>query len=317
MPGKAKYFNHSHIRTLIGVFGKVFSRLYTARFSDDGSEIEALRLVPTAYLPFSKEFLPQEEIARNESLKNRIRIYEHFPRITYDFKGLSYQPGKQRALNRQYQNQRNVNQFGFMPAPYDLSFELNIVARDQFTATQIVEQILPYFRPHLTVAIRHEVFDENEKDVVINLEDITLEDNYDELDARRIIRYILTFTVETDFWPRVQNSDLELIKFLQENNRIEVPPDLIPPDDPDDSDEDVTNPGDTQNTVGIIEKIIIDQHDYNVFQSDDLFWPVQERCVIEPNPNTATNLSEVESLDTSLSFPDDESQRIPLVDGEA
>ena len=41
----------------------------------------------------------------------------------------------------------------YMPVPYNLDFELYILAKNQDDGLQIVEQILPYFQPEYNVTI--------------------------------------------------------------------------------------------------------------------------------------------------------------------
>ena len=41
----------------------------------------------------------------------------------------------------------------FMPVPYNLGFELNILVKLNDDALQIVEQILPYFQPSFNVTV--------------------------------------------------------------------------------------------------------------------------------------------------------------------
>ena len=41
----------------------------------------------------------------------------------------------------------------FMPVPYNIGFELNILVKLNDDALQIVEQILPYFQPSFNVTI--------------------------------------------------------------------------------------------------------------------------------------------------------------------
>ena len=40
-----------------------------------------------------------------------------------------------------------------MPVPYNMDFEMNIMAKNSDDALQIVEQILPFFQPDYTVTL--------------------------------------------------------------------------------------------------------------------------------------------------------------------
>ena len=66
----------------------------------------------------------------------------------------------------------------FMPVPYNLDFELFIMAKQSDDALQIIEQILPYFQPDYTVTI-NDMADMNiKRDVPIVLNSIGYEDSY-------------------------------------------------------------------------------------------------------------------------------------------
>ena len=74
----------------------------------------------------------------------------------------------------------------YVPVPYNLSFELGVIAKSQDDALQIVEQILPYFQPSFSVTLNM-IPDMNEKrDVAIVLNGITSEDEWDDSFLNRI-----------------------------------------------------------------------------------------------------------------------------------
>ena len=60
----------------------------------------------------------------------------------------------------------------YVPVPYNINFELGIIAKSQDDALQILEQILPYFQPSFSVTLNM-IPDMNEKrDVAIVLNNI-------------------------------------------------------------------------------------------------------------------------------------------------
>ena len=80
------------------------------------------------------------------------------PRIGFEIQNISYDPS--RKLNS-IQNLKKVNSSTqgktmsqqFMPVPYNMDFEMNIMAKNSDDALQIVEQILPFFQPDYTVTL--------------------------------------------------------------------------------------------------------------------------------------------------------------------
>uniref|UniRef100_A0AAU8HZA1 Tail sheath stabilizer n=1 Tax=Rhizobium phage IG49 TaxID=3129228 RepID=A0AAU8HZA1_9CAUD len=251
------------MRTAIGLFGAVFNRIYIARFDRTGTKIDKLCHVPILYVPRSRIFT-KDWISNEESNKD---IYEKFygvyPRICFEFEGMSYRQAVQLQKTAKI---RVGSQFGFTPTPYTLGFSMHIVARDQNTALQVVEQIIPRFKPSMTIECDHEVFDNINKDVRINLIDISLEDNATDYDEKRIVVYTLNFEMEIDFYGYVKGADIEIAKTGECGIDVEVPIMELCPDD-----------GGGSELGEQIEKIIVDYHDLKVWPK---FWPTLERDII-------------------------------------
>lgn len=66
-----------------------------------------------------------------------------------------------------------------MPVPYNIEFELAIIAKTQDDGLQIVEQILPFFQPQFTVTINLIPEMEETRDVPIILNSIDYNDDYE------------------------------------------------------------------------------------------------------------------------------------------
>ena len=82
-----------------------------------------------------------------------------------------------------------------MPVPYNLAFQLYIMAKQSDDALQIVEQILPYFQPDYTLTINDMADMGIKRDVPIVLNSISYEDNYQgDFAERRAVIYNLDFT---------------------------------------------------------------------------------------------------------------------------
>lgn len=260
---RSRYFSHSSIRKSIALFGAVFSRIYIARFSTDGTKIDKLVHVPIIHMPRSKMYA-KDFGANSEGEKELYaRFFEVFPRITFELTGLSYRSGSQLQPAARFIS--GNKQFSKIPVPYDLEIRMNVVSRDQSTALQVIEQILPYFKPSLTVGCKHEVYDDQEKDSMITLTGISLDDDYPDNDSIRVVAYQLTFTMKTDLFPYTKGADVELAKTGECDIDVEVPiVELCP------------GPGD-EGEGELIERVIIDYHDLKVYPD---FMPVLERETI-------------------------------------
>tara|TARA_R110000868_G_scaffold173058_2_gene409068 strand:- start:516 stop:1289 length:774 start_codon:yes stop_codon:yes gene_type:complete len=89
----------------------------------------------------------------------------------------------------------------YMGVPYDLTFELNIYAKNIDDGTHIVEQILPYFNPDYTVTINAIPELGFLKDVPVILNSVTNNVQYEgNFDSVRYINWTLTFTVKANYY---------------------------------------------------------------------------------------------------------------------
>ena len=97
----------------------------------------------------------------------------------------------------------------YVPVPYNLNFELGIIAKSQDDALQITEQILPYFQPSFSITLNM-IPDMNEKkDVAIVLNNVSYEDEWDDsFYERRYIIYTLSFTMKSYLYGPYNKSDI-------------------------------------------------------------------------------------------------------------
>ena len=260
---RSRYFSHAHVRTAIGIFGAMFNRIYIARFDKTGTKIDKLCHVPILYVPrsrmYTKEWFENQESDRH--------IYEKFwmtfPRICFEFTGMTYRPAVQ--LQKHLSQQRG-SQHGKVPAPYTINFSMSISALDDLTALQVLEQIVPYFKPDYIIECDSEVFDNINKDVQVSLVGVNREDNYGDYDDRRIVTYTLQFEMNVSFYPYVVGADVELSKVGECGIEVEVPIVELCPGE-----------GEGGTDGQIIEKIVVDWHDMKVWPK---FWPTIERDII-------------------------------------
>ena len=84
----------------------------------------------------------------------------------------------------------------YVPVPYDINILLSIFVRNADDGAQILEQILPYFRPEFTTNVRLIPEMNIVHDIPVVLQDVTIEDTYEgDFDTRRALVYNLNFFV--------------------------------------------------------------------------------------------------------------------------
>jgi len=191
------HFYHETVRRCVIAFGSVFNDIQVHRKNADGSVAQSLK-IPLAYGPKQK-FLAR--LYENPSLTNTHQIT--LPRMGFEITGFNYDG--QRKVNklnvkRNLSTGNNVKR-QYTSVPYNFSFSLFIMAKNQEDALQIVEQILPFFTPAFTLTI-NAVPDMNIKDdFPLILDGLSYEDDYEgDFATRRSIIYTMTFTAKVNFY---------------------------------------------------------------------------------------------------------------------
>lgn len=85
--------------------------------------------------------------------------------------------------------------------PYVVDMQLNIMAKNQDDALQILEQIVPTFQPVYNLSVK--LLDDIDKsfDVPITLQSVTLNDDYEgDYTTRRVLIYTLDFSIKIKFF---------------------------------------------------------------------------------------------------------------------
>ena len=109
-----------------------------------------------------------------------------------------------------------------MPVPYNINFQLYILAKQSDDALQVVEQILPYFQPDYTITINDMAEMGIKKDIPIQLNSISYEDDYQgDFTTRRAIIYTLEFTCKFYLYGPVTSS--KVIKTVQVDTYTDMP----------------------------------------------------------------------------------------------
>lgn len=168
--------------------------------------------VPLAYGPIQK-FLARIEQAPD--LKNAQTLT--LPRLSFEFTGLSYDPTRKVTQTQTFltspTGEKTKAKKVYMPVPYNMTFELNLIAKLNDDALQIVEQILPYFQPSYNLTVNMLSTIGEKRDVPIVLDSVTFTDDYEgDFSERRALIYTLTFTAKTYLFGPVPDSSSGLIK---------------------------------------------------------------------------------------------------------
>lgn len=196
------HFYHSTTRKIVSIFGTIFNDFSIIR-KDGSGKVLSTSKVPIAYGPKDK-FIARVEGQPDVSQSN---IAVKLPRLAFEITGISYD--SKIKLNRFGQIKRNDG-FVYTYAPYDLSFQLNLLAKQKDDALQIMEQILPLFQPEYTVSyFPLEEMPDLKDDLPIILTGVTTTDEYEgSFVERRVINYQFDFTIHARYYGPVRTKKI-------------------------------------------------------------------------------------------------------------
>ena len=201
------WFYHERIRKAVAVFGSLFNNLYVVRQNSAGEIINQTK-VPLSYAP-RRDFIDRlDGMSVGEQQERQIAI--KLPRMSFEILAIQYDATRQLAKvgSRVIPAAGDTNSKRiYNPVPYNIQFQLNVYARSQDDALQVVEQIIPYFTPQYTVTVKPlEGYDITE-DTPIKLEGVVMQDDYEgAIETRRTIIYTLDFEMKLNLYQLVDNS---------------------------------------------------------------------------------------------------------------
>jgi len=215
-------FYHETIRNIVVGFGTIFNNIQLVR-KDNSGVVQQTMKVPLAYGPRQK-FL----VRLNDDADLSKAAAVTLPRIGFEITGLTYDPG--RKLNRVQKFKKVKDEATktqqldtqYMPVPYNVNFQLYILAKQSDDALQIVEQILPYFQPDYTITMNDNADMDVKKDIPVILNSISYEDDYQgDFTTRRAIIYTLDFTCKFYLYGPVTSA--KVIKTVQIDAYTDMP----------------------------------------------------------------------------------------------
>jgi len=195
------WYNES-TRRMVSVFGSLFSNISVKKYNSAGDELQTTK-VPLAYGP------RQKFLARMSDLTDT-KMAIKLPRMSFEIVDMTYDGAARINKTKVYakvdpNDPKNRKSLG-APAVYKVGFELNIMAKAQDEALQILEQILPVFQPDFTVTIKDIPDLDLTSDVPIVLTGVTLNDEYEgDFLSRRAVIYTLTFETRIRYYRGIQD----------------------------------------------------------------------------------------------------------------
>tara|TARA_R110000744_G_scaffold166993_6_gene284305 strand:+ start:351 stop:1244 length:894 start_codon:yes stop_codon:yes gene_type:complete len=192
-------YYHQHLRKYVIVFGTLFNDLIIQRKDAANNVVQDIK-APLAYGPREKA-LARLEQDPNLNRKTAITL----PRLTFEMQSFSYAP--ERKLNKIHRNVAGLSDdkkklyAAYSPVPYDIGFELNIMTKYAEDATQLLEQILPFFTPEWSITMNLIPEMGWKQDIPVVLNSVSTSDTYEaDFETRRALIHTLNFTLKGYFW---------------------------------------------------------------------------------------------------------------------
>jgi hypothetical protein len=202
--GFDKHFYHGSVRRYVALFGSLFSDVYIKRKSEDGIREDNIK-VPIRYGNGNMYLkVPQDE---SREVKQVSRI---LPAMAFELDNIYKDVHrKTNSMNRIQQatfkdDTSDTRKFQLNRVPYNFIFDLKIRTKNTDDMLQIVEQIVPAFDGNLSVTINDTTGVPVEQDIIIVLDEISTEDNYDEEMQSRLIEWTITFELKGHLYKRTQ-----------------------------------------------------------------------------------------------------------------
>lgn len=205
------YFYHKIIRKTVTAFGTLFNEIYIRHLDSNDQTYNEMR-VSLAYGPTQK-FLAR--LQQQADLNKPVAIT--LPRISFEMTSIQYDATRKANITQTFKASDGTNlKKVYLPVPYNIGFQVNIMSKLQDDALQIIEQILPYFQPsfNLTVDLIDSIGEK--RDIPVVLDSISFTDDYEgDFSTRRVLIYTLNFTAKTYLFGPIADSTDGLIRKVQ------------------------------------------------------------------------------------------------------
>lgn len=206
-------FYHSTLRKTVIGFGSLFDNLYVVRTQDNNP----IRIkIPIQYSSKEK-FIQRYKDTLNRENKDSIVLQTILPRLGFEIREITYDSSRKKpTINKriieQTESGESTYKVNYTEVPYNVNFSLTSYVRYMDDGLQIAEQILPYFTPDFTIAIKQDVLGETGErmNVPIVLNAVTQNVEYEgAMDLNpRIIMWDYSFTARINLFGPLSGTGL-------------------------------------------------------------------------------------------------------------
>ena len=200
-----QFYNQAVRKTVIS-FGTLFNNIELKKIVD--GQVMEVEKVPLAYGPKQK-FLYRLQGNPTDGKKVAITM----PRMYFEMTGIDYDPSRKTPATQKYKtvinDEGNEVRTQYVPVPYNISFEVGILAKSQDDGLQILEQILPFFQPSFSMSLKFIPDMDETRDVAVVLNNVDFDDDWeDDFSTRRSITYSMQFTCKSYIYGPYTKADV-------------------------------------------------------------------------------------------------------------
>lgn len=204
--GKDNWFYHGSIRKYTVLFGSVFEGLHVRRA--DGKGREEFVAVPIRYASGNR----YEKLAQDAAGREVNKTRESVPAIAYRLQSF--------AIDEIRKGNPNIRLGAIAPdspsgtgtqynrVPYNFTYELSIRTKTLGEMMQCAEQIIPAFNSKVSVRIQDSEDIGADQDIVIGLDDVQMDDNWEQDDDPHYIEWTFLFTLKGYLYQRTKTVPL-------------------------------------------------------------------------------------------------------------
>lgn len=198
-------FYHQTLRRVVIAFGSMFKDIEMIKYHKTSREELERVTVPLTYVG-KENFVTR---LGNDPDTNKGVQYT-FPQMSFEMDpGLEFD--SERLLSGQLEQKLPCNTAGSIQfaVPYIIRFNLYVYVRNIEDGNQIVEQILPFFRPTQVLTLKYLTTDccDVAEDIPFTIESVTSENDYEGNGEKvRSIIWTLTFNAKIQFYGPVNSS---------------------------------------------------------------------------------------------------------------
>lgn len=197
-------FYHATTKKVLVAFATIFDEI---TYVDDHGRLKKVPLV----FAQKEKFIDIELSGQGEYDMDSAVFDVALPKMGFELTGLNFAP--ERHVNPLHQitatDLTGQDHMMYNRIPYDITFDLYIAARKLNDSLKIVEQIIPFFTPELTLTIRDMDDFKNDTNLPIVLNSVAVNIDYEgSLDTKRVIMWTLNFTAKAFYYPDIRRASL-------------------------------------------------------------------------------------------------------------